>query len=264
MPDHNQGNDFNDPLPRLNVLSITAALLAKPDESNRSRGRAGRHVDSGANFGIVELPMFAIRESGDLVAPTAVTVYFDDRGWVVAYLKADEPAAAIWRYDTGPTDSINTDQSGLENNLLVLAINEVLDAARDDIPAVAMATHDTVAYYHWQHPACNAFLLFAHGSSGGTSEPARFVVPPTIRDIHASAGVLVTSTHSPDEADTKAQLAIDGEAVVTAQKPTPLAMSKFELKRTEDATDLYEVTVTAEEGETASGVVMLLYRKPGT
>ena len=61
-------------------------------------------MDSGANFGIVELPMVvAVTPAGRLVSPTNVTVYYDDRGWVVAYLPAAAPAAGIWRYDPQDT-----------------------------------------------------------------------------------------------------------------------------------------------------------------
>ena len=57
VPDHFQEDGQDDLRPRLNVMAITDALLAEPDESNSYRTAAGRHVDSGSNFGIVELPM---------------------------------------------------------------------------------------------------------------------------------------------------------------------------------------------------------------
>ena len=179
VPDHSQGDRPDDLWPRLNVSAITEALLKEPpDESNANRQEPGRHVDSGGNFGIVELPM-AVTTSRESVAPTRlVTVYYDDRGWVVAYLPADEPAAGIWKYD--PQDQIGND---LGQNLLVLAINEVLTVARNDVPEIVDANHEAVGYYHWRHQNHNAFVLFSHSSGGGTSEPVRFVVPPTIKDI---------------------------------------------------------------------------------
>ena len=259
VPDHFQGDGENDLRPRLNVFAITNALLEDPDESNSNRVDPGHHVDSGGNFGIVELPMSATKNFGPTVPPTRVTVYFDDRGWVVAYLPSDAPAAGIWRYD-----SANLPANDLKQNLLVLAINEVLSVARQDVPEIVEADHDTVGYYHWQHPEHNAFILFSHASGGGTSDPVRFVVPPTIDDILASAAVLITSRRTQDQSAVTAELMVDGNAVVTVQEPSRLAVSGFELERTEDASRLYEVTVAVDTGATATGAVMFVYTKPSS
>ena len=259
VPDHYQGDGQNDLLPRLNVMAITDALLEDPDESNSNRVAAGRHVDSGGNFGIVELPMVVARSLGSVVPPRQVTVYYDDRGWVVAYLPADDPAAGIWRYD--PTDQQAND---LEQNLLVLAVNEVLAVAKPDVPEIVDADRDTVGYYHWQHPDHNAFVLFSHEYNSGTSDPVRFVVPPTIGNILASASVLITSIPTQDQSTVTAELMVDGSAVVTVQEPARLAVSAFELERTDDASRLYEVTVAVDTGATATGAVMFVYTKPSS
>ena len=259
VPDHFQGDGQDDLRPRLNVMAVTVALLEDPDQSNSYRTAAGRHVDSGGNFGIVELPMAVARSLGSVVPPRRVTVYYDDRGWVVAYLPADDPAAGIWRYD--PQNQMDND---LDQNLLLLAINEVLAVARQDVPDIVEADHDAVGYYHWQYPEHNAFLLFSHESGGGTSDPVRFVVPPTIGSILASATVLITSIQTQGQSAVNAELAIDDNAVVTVQEPSRLAVSGFELERTDDASRLYEVTVAVDDGATATGAVMFVYTKPGS
>lgn len=264
VPDYFQGNGHHELQPRLNVIAITDALLDDPEESNDNRLFAGVHVDSGGNFGIVELPMVPAKGFGTQLPPAPVTVYFDDRGWVVAYLPADAPSASIWRHD--PTDQPDNDRpaNDLAQNLLVLAINEVLAVARDDVPEIADASHDTVGYYHWQHPDLNSFVLFGHRSKGGTSDPIRFVVPPAIEDIRSSAAVLITESGGPGQFATHAQLMVDERAVVEVQQPSRLAAGRFELKRTVDVTRLYEVTVAVDEEGAAEGVVMLLYKRPGS
>ncbi len=267
VPDHFEGDGPDDLRPRLDVMAITDTLLEEPkgpdDESNANRLGAGRHVDSGGNFGIVELPMVAARSVGSVAPPRLVTVYYDDRGWVVAYLPADEPAAGIWKYDPQDQDQ---QVNNLEQNLLVLAINEVLDAARERVPEpeIVDADHETVGYYHWQHPEHNAFVLFSHESNGGTSDPVRFVVPPTIESIVASASVLITSPPTPDQTGVTAELMVDDGAMVTAQQPDRLAVSGFTLERTDEASRLYEVTVTVDDEATAAGAVMLVYTKPSS
>ena len=237
-------------LPRLNVEEITEELQKKPDDSNANR-QAGRHVDSGANFGIVELPMAVTQNVGFTVPPKPITVYYDDRGWVVAYLPADDHAVGIWKYDPmgQPTDD-------LKQNLLVLAINEVLLTAGRDV-----TDHGTVGYYHWkpQYQKLNAFVLFSHESSGGTSEPIRFVVPPTIKDIRASAAVLDTTPVTP----AGAILEVDEKPAAMSGESSRMEVKGFPLARTSEATTLHKVTIDVADGATAAGAVMLLYIKPG-
>ncbi len=239
--------------PRLNVLNVTKALLDKPRPSNAARAGAGSPQHLGSNFGIVELPMFAT-VGGYPVDPRKVIVYYDDRGWVVAYLPKGEPAAAIWRYDTADPD--------LNQNLLVLAINEVLNAAE-----LTSVTHDGVDYYDWQNADCNAFLLFSNEASGGTSNPVNFVIPPTIADVQASAAVLITSRYSTGGDPVSASVVLDGQTAVTADATTLLEVAKFDIARQTDEsnnrqTSLHKMTVTVSGGDTATGVVMLLYDKP--
>ena len=193
-------------------------------------------------------------------------MYYDDRGWVVAYLPVDAPAAGIWRYDPqDPPDTPGQKVNDLEQNLLLLAINEVLAVAKRDVPEIVDADQDTVGYYHWQHPEHNAFVLFSHESSkGNQSDPVRFVVPPTIENILASASVLITSAPTPGQPSVTAELMMDDSAVVSVRQPDRLAVSGFTLQRTSDASRLYEVTVAVDDGATASGAVMLVYTKPGS
>ena len=258
VSDHFEGDGQDGLRLRLNVAAITEVLLEDPDESNANRQNPGRHVDSGANFGIVELPMIVTPRFESEREIRQVTVYYDDRGWVVAYLPAGEPAAGIWKYDA-PGQPANE----LEQNLLLLAINEVLAVARQDVPEIVDADQDTVGYYHWQYPDYNALVLFSHGSSGGTSDPVRFVVPPTIENILPSASVLDTTRETPSAAG--ASLKVD-EFVLTVNGSTRMAVSGFDFdpERPTDKTSLHEVTVTAGADGTAAGAVMLLYRKPGS
>ena len=249
----------DDTEPRLNIAAITVELLGDPDESDPDRTKPGTIaiVDGeeklGANFAIVILPMVAAIGPGSLVRN--VTVYYDDQGWIVAYLPKDIPAAAAWRYDSKYPDD-------LEQNLLVLAINEVLKAAGR--PAVS---HDTVGYYDWQNPDCNAFVLFSHQTKGGASEPINFVVPPKITEIDASAAVLITTYPSEGE-NVSATVAVDKQEVV-ADASNRLKVGEIRIDRETDddgkyKTGLYAMTVTVNDGHAATGVVMLLYKKPAS
>ena len=165
-----------------------------PDESDlvRKFDQVGVLVERGVNFGIVAVPMIAA--SGKPTEVRNVTVYYDDRGWIVAYLPPGVPAAAIWRHQAAPgaTYSNQMANAHLEHNLLVLAINVVLDASKKEDYDVAAATHATVGYYHWEYPDCNALMMFSHLSKWESTR-IRFIVPATISHLRASAVALITS-----------------------------------------------------------------------
>jgi hypothetical protein len=263
VPDHFQDDGQDDLRPRLNVAAITDALLGEPSENSHIRSKPGSHVDSGANFGIIELPMAVTRARGTLTPIQQVTVYYDDRGWVVAYLPTDAPAAGIWRYDPQDTPNAPGHQiNDLDQSLLLLAINEVLAAAKRDVPEIVDADQDTVGYYHWQYPDYNAFVLFGHEYDGETSAPVRFVVPPTIENILASASVLITSIPTDDQPAVTAELMVDDSAMVSVRHPARLAVSGFTLERTGDASRLYEITISVTPNTTAAAAMMLVYTKP--
>ncbi len=248
--------DGGDSEPRLNVKAIANALTSDPKESEIRE--AGGLVELGLNFGIVRLPMYAAFVSPK---PTEnVTVYFDDQGWIVAYLPTGKPAAAIWKYKSvGDT----TGNAELANNLLVLAINEVLKA--NDASA-ARVGHSSVAYYDWENENCDAFALFSAVNIGGESSPVKFVIPRTIKEIRASAAVVIASNLDRGNTSEWAKVRVDaGEVKTTA--PRLLAVSSVVLEREYDEdnalkTSLHQMTVEVSEGESAAGVVMLLYDKP--
>ena len=236
----------------LRIKTIASGLTSAPEDSEIRK--AGNLDELGLNFGIVELPMYAA------VIPSApienVTVYFDDQGWIVAYLPEGTPAAAIWKY-TSMGDT--TDETKLKNNLLVLAINEVLKA--DD---AATISPDDVKYYDWEDEKCNAFVLFSTvAEEGGKSDPVKFVVPRTIKikDIGASAAVVITEQSAPGDGVT-ASVVVDNARVSPAYGHAPRRAARFKLMRDTNETSLHEVVVYVTPDNTAAGVVMLVYAKP--
>ncbi len=247
----------------LNIRGITESLNdeIEPHQTNPFHDIRGKGVvqDYGLSFGIVALPMVAA--VGVNLPPQKVTVYYDDHGWIVAYLAADEPEAAIWKH--GPE---------FHQNLLLLAVNEVINvhnrAAQDnpnDWTQLAPVTPATVKYYDWQNPHCNTFILFSAKSRGGVSDPVSFVIPHTIKtaDIFASAAVLIAGQQA-ERASTTARVLMDGQPFAEASAANPLSVSMIDLPslRTGDATSLHRMTISVSQDEPATGVVMLVYKKP--
>ena len=258
-----QGSDK----PRLDVLGIKERLEAEPDPDksgtvHQIRG-AGINVDWGLNFAIVELPMYAAVISPKPVE--RVTVYFDDQGWVVAYLPKGRPAAAIWKH--GSAEGATTDDpkanEDLEKNLLVLAINEVLKA--NDANA-AVFGHSRVAYYDWDNEDCDAFALFSAVTEGEESNPVKFVIPRTITEIQASAAVVLEEQTTNGDSVT-ASVTVDGKAVTSASSNELRNAAEFQLERQTDEngkpmTSLHKALVDVSADNVAAGVVMLVYDKP--
>ena len=242
--------------PSLDINSILNALETEPPES-AIRG-AGTTLDLGLNFAIVELPMYAAVVSP---APTeTVTVYYDDQGWIVAYLDRDRPAAALWKHRSadGKAQSQSTADEDLKRNLLVLAINEVLrahDAGASEV------SHDEIGYFDWRNPELDAFVLFSVVTDGGESDPVRFVVPHTIDAVNASAAVLITN-HTDTGSTATASIKVDGAIVADASGDRRLASAEFALNRNAGETSLHRVVVDTGDQDSAAGVVMLLYDKP--
>lgn len=245
--------------PRLNVKAIADALTSNTGESD-IRG-AGNLDELGLNFGIVKLPMYlTLPGSVPREIIENITVYFDDQGWVVAYLPKGRPAAAMWMYKSVGDTTGNVE---LKNNLLVLAINEVLKA--NDASA-AQVGHSAVAYYDWANEDCDAFALFSAVANGGASDPVKFVIPRTINQIQASAAVVITE-QAQDGGNVTATVAVDGETVASATGNVMRNAEQFGLDRVTDAdgayqTSLHQAIVDVGADNIAAGVVMLLYDKP--
>ena len=251
-----QTDTSSEPAPRLNVRAITVKLLSPTTSGDTVRAGAGSIVALGDNYGIVSIPMFRTTEIH--VPSTSVNVYYDDRGWIVAYLPVGEPAALIWRHDAsyGAANQESTVSQGLEENLLILAINEALTASD---PSLALVTHESAGYYDWENPDCNAFMVFSDSTDGGVSGGVDFVVPSTIKTVLSSAAVLIT-TPLEDGGEVSAAVMIDGEPATSApHDDEAIASSHFALNRSGDIATRHRMSVNATPGKSAVGVVVLLY-----
>ena len=241
----------------LTVSTITDKLTHDPDDSDPVLAGAGKEVEIGLNFGILELPMHAAAISP---APTeTVTVYYDNTGWIVAYLPKGRAPAAIWKYKS---IADTTNQEKLKNNLLVLAINEVLKAD-GKLPV----SHSNVKYYDWENQTCDAFVLFSAVANGVKSNTVKFVVPGSIGEIGASAAVVIAEQAQGGDSVT-ASVKVDDKTVAAANGSALRKVAGFGLVResvdTESyKTSLHTVVVDVSDDNTAAGVVMLVYNKPG-
>ncbi|RJS84159.1 hypothetical protein CW713_03055 [Methanophagales archaeon] len=93
--------------------------------------------------GITPIPDFG----GDI----GVHVYADTDGWLVAYLKMDEPAAKIMKWETA---DVNNPNIGVISTTLVDALYKAGEAARVGIVA------SKIKYYDFEFPNANGMMIF--------------------------------------------------------------------------------------------------------
>ena len=242
---------------RLDIMAVVIALTAEPGADDEMRAGAADIINLGLNFGIIEIPMHGA-VTASTPPPTEVRVYFDDQGWIIAYLPKDKPAAAIWRY--GGNDG-GDGNDALDGNFLARAIELVVSESGSETDGYAGPS----GYYDWQNPDCDAYVAFSNRIGEQDSVPVRFLIPDRIKQIQASAAVLIID-HSEGGSPDTAELQVDDVAVVSASRDTeqsPHNAINFDLTRAEGLVSEHNMAVIASrDGISAAGVVMLLYDKP--
>ena len=249
-----QGADATDSdAPLLNIMDVVIALTAPATAKDLVRAGPADIINLGLNFGIIAIPMHGAVAAAT-PPPTTVRVYFDDQGWIIAYLPKGTPAAAIWRY-SGSGDDANV---ALDDDFLARAIGLVAKSG-----AGAADYSRPAGYYDWQNPECDAYVLFSNRIGGAAAHPVRFIIPSAIDAVQASAAVLITSHTEGGSAD-RAELRVDDAAVVSASRDAAQSQYnavKFDLDIADGPVSQHTMAITG-DGISAAGVVMLLYDKP--
>ena len=249
---------------RLNVKAVATALTSPLENDELLRAAPAEVVNLGLNFGIITIPM-----QGAIVPstppPTEVSVYFDDQGWIIAYLPANTPPAAIWRYSSAePAANGDNANSDLDDNFLSRAIGLVVSAAMPEADSNIDAYAGPSGYYDWQNPQCDAYVLFSNSVGKQDPHPVRFIIPERIEHIRASAAVLTIDPRESGSTDVS-RLYVDDIEVVSSSRDTeqtPHRAANFTLARADGPVSQHAMTITASPGVEAAGVVMLMYDKP--
>ena len=250
---------------RLNVQAVATALISPMEDDELLRAGPADVVNLGLNFGIITIPMQGAIASST-PPPTEVSVYFDDQGWIIAYLPANTPPAAIWRYNSAePAANGDNANSDLDDNFLSRAIGLIVSAAESEADSNIDAYAGPAGYYDWQNPQCDAYVLFSNSVGKQDPHPVRFLIPERIEHIRASAAVLTIDHREGGSADVS-QLYVDDVAVVSSSRDTaqtPHRAANFTLARADGPVSQHAMTIEASAGVAAAGVVMLMYDKPG-
>lgn len=139
-------------------------------------------VEVGENYTVATLTL----ENIDL-SLSKVNLYYDDEGWIVAYLSSGEASALVWQAKDIDVENPSVDEIG--GTILLESINIVVDEALEEDPIEADDAE--LGYYHWQYPDADNFLMMAVSRRDQGEYPVQFAIPDslTISEISASLWV---------------------------------------------------------------------------
>ena len=147
-------------------------------------------VEVGQNYTVATLTLQNI----DGLTST-VNLYYDDQGWVVAYLSKDEASAMVLQAREIDEESPLIDDDDIGNTTLLDAINVVVDEALDE---TAIGSDDKgLGYYHWQFPNADNFLMMMISMKNTGEYPVQFAVPGSITVSEISASLWVAQDVNP-------------------------------------------------------------------
>ena len=228
-------------------------LLFGPVAPGAATRRAGPAILTamGANYTVASLPLQNI---DGLVSP--VNLYYDDQGWVVAYLPRGAASAQIWQAaELDGENPVLTDAS-LSHTLLD-AINVVLAEALGG--AAVVLSDPGLSYHHWRYDGIESFLLLAAALGEKGSHPVSFSVPAglVVREVSATLWV---SQDAAAQAPCAA-LSLNGAALIGEQCARGLyhtSLEAGELYAFQGRTAHNLVLTQSERDAGASGALLLL------
>ena len=213
--------------------------------------------DMGANYTVATLPLLNIDQ-----ITTSVNVYYDDEGWVVAFLPKDAPSSQIWQARMLDVENpvLSDDNPSSDNSLthtLLDAINVVISEALQDTAITAA----DLGYYHWKYRDADSFLMMAVARRQQGETPVSFAVPESLDIAEVSATMWIAqdvnvsapcATFTLDEADLISQKCGKGFYHATTNANTFSA----------SAAHSFRLVQLASDAGASGALLMLVYSAP--
>ena len=210
--------------------------------------------EMGDNYTVAALPLLNIND-----IPSTVNLYYDDQGWVVAYLPKDAPSSQVWQARGVDEDNPRIEDADLGNTLLLEAINVVLKEALEGTKI--MPDDAKLGYYHFKYPTADNFLMMASARGDEGQSPISFTVPATLMVKEVSVTLWITQPAGEvapcakvalDDADLIAEKCAKGIYHASPSLTTFNAKTAHAMKLTQSTTD---------QGA-AGALLMVVYDKP--
>ncbi|MDE2779477.1 MAG: hypothetical protein OXI91_07375 [Chloroflexota bacterium] len=220
---------------------------------NTALASPAKLVDVGNNFTVASLSLKNIDS-----LTSSVNLYYDDEGWIVAYLPMDEPASQIWQAkDIDWETPLITD---INDNTLLDAINVVIDEALDE----TAIDHDDagLGYYHWQHSEADNFLMLAVSREERGEYPVQLAVPDSITVNEVSSTMWISQgTYAQAPC---ASVRVDDTDVIAETCTKGIYSATTSLTEAEGtSTYSWKLIQTERDGGASGALLMILYSSSG-
>ena len=216
---------------------------------NTALAAPAKLVDVGNNFTVASLSLKNIDS-----LTSAVNLYYDDEGWIVAYLPIDEPASQIWQARN--IDSETPIITDINDNTLLDAINVVIDEA---LKETAVEHDDTeLGYYHWQYSEADNFLMLAVSREARGEYPVQLAVPDslTVKEVSSTMWISQgTNAQAPC-----AKVTVDDTDVIAETCAKGIYSATTSLTESEGtSTHSWKLIQTERDGGASGALLMILY-----
>jgi len=216
---------------------------------NTALAAPAKLVDVGNNFTVASISLKNIDS-----LTSSVNLYYDDEGWIVAYLPMDEPASQIWQarnidWETPLITDIN-------DNTLLDAINVVVDEALEE----TAIEHDDadLGYYHWQYSEADNFLMLAVSREDRGEYPVQLAVPDSLTVNEVSSTMWITQgTYAQAPC---ARVTVDDTDVIAKTCTKGIFSATTSLSEAEGtSTHSWKLIQTERDGGASGALLMILY-----
>ena len=230
--------------------SVPASPPRPPNPTARKAGQ-GIVISMGANYTIATLPLVNV---DSLISN--VNIYYDDQGWIVAYLPANTPSSQIWQANKLDDDSETPFET--INHTLLDAINVVIEEALSD----TAIGYDDLDYYHWQHENANQFLMMAAVRKDAGTWPIAFTIPEAFDVAEVSATMWIAPKGTESTETTCAVMSLDEDTLVSecTKGLYHETVDLYQLGR--NAAHNFTLTQSGSDQGASGALLMVVYAKP--
>ncbi len=205
--------------------------------------------DMGANYTVAGLTIQNVDQ-----LPSLVNIYYDDQGWIVAYLPRGAESSQIWQARAlDPENPVLTD-AGLSHTLLD-GINVVV---RDGLgnPEVLLSDRG-LGYFHWEHQQTDNFLMLGAALGAEGQDSVAFSVPSGLEVAEVTVTLWVTQDVHAQAAC--ATVSLDGAVLITERCDKGIYHALVDAGSFA-ATTAHSLQLTQTRGDWgASGVLLMLF-----
>ncbi len=206
-------------------------------------------VDMGQNYTVATLTL----ENIDSLQ-SEVNLYYDDEGWIVAYLDSGEASALVWQAKGIDPENPSIDDNDIGSTILLSAINVVVSEA---LGKTTIEDNDSdLGHYHWQFPNADKFLMMAVSRENQGEYPVQFAVPDSLTVLEISASLWISQGTNPQAPC--ASVTLDDSDLIAKKCEKGIYSGKVNLPLpTDPPVHTWKLT-QLEQDEGASGSLMVI------